>query len=118
MTGISAIGAYIPAYRLLRSTTMEQWGAGGGLGERSVANHDEDTTTLAVSAALDLIAARGRDGIDALFFASTTPTYREKMTAPLIAASIVGTLPVIPVHLSPASTFGRGSVGQAIPSLN
>ncbi len=87
MAGIVSIGAYIPQYRLPRSAFAEAWGAGGGPGERSVASHDEDTTTLAVNAVVDVLKAHGRSGIDALFFASTTPAYREKLSAAVIAAA-------------------------------
>jgi 3-hydroxy-3-methylglutaryl CoA synthase len=87
MAGIVSIGAYIPQYRLARTAFAEAWGAGGGPGERSVASHDEDTTTLAVNAVVDVLRAHGRSGIDALFFASTTPVYREKLSAALIATA-------------------------------
>ncbi|MCH8195058.1 MAG: hydroxymethylglutaryl-CoA synthase family protein, partial [Chloroflexi bacterium] len=87
MAGISSVGAYIPKYRLPRTAFSEAWGSGGGPGERSVASHDEDTMTMAVNAAVDVLKAHGRDGIDGLFFASTTATYREKLSATLIAAA-------------------------------
>ncbi|MBM4406039.1 MAG: 3-hydroxy-3-methylglutaryl CoA synthase [Chloroflexi bacterium] len=87
MSGITAIGAYIPWYRLPRQAFAQAWGSGGGAGERAVANHDEDTMTLAVNAVVDLLNASGREGIDAIYFASTTASYREKMSASLIAAA-------------------------------
>ena len=87
MAGIASVGAYIPMYRLPRSAFAQAWGSGGGAGERSVASHDEDTMTLAVNAAVDVLNAHGRNGVDALYFASTTPTYREKLSAALIAAA-------------------------------
>ncbi len=74
-------------YRLPRKAFADAWGTGGGPGERSVASHDEDTMTMAVNAAVDLLTASGRDGIDAVFFASTTATYREKLSAAFIAAA-------------------------------
>lgn len=87
MSGITSIGAYIPMYRLPRKAFADAWGTGGGAGERSVANHDEDTVTMAVAAAMDTLAAHGRNGIDGLFFASTTPPYREKGSATLVATA-------------------------------
>jgi 3-hydroxy-3-methylglutaryl CoA synthase len=51
-------------------------------GERAVANHDEDSLTLAVNAALGCAAAGTPDVI---LFASTTPPYREKQSAVTIA---------------------------------
>ena len=87
MSGITSIGAYIPQYRLPRKAFSEAWGSGGGLGERSVANHDEDTLTMAVNAAVDALGANGRDQIDAVHFASTTAPYREKQSATVVATA-------------------------------
>ena len=87
MPGISAIGAYVPKYRLARSLFAQAWGSGGGPGERAVASYDEDTLSLAVNAAVDAINAHGRDGIDAVYFASTTAPYREKSSAALVTAA-------------------------------
>ncbi|MSQ26132.1 MAG: hydroxymethylglutaryl-CoA synthase family protein [Dehalococcoidia bacterium] len=86
MSGISAIGAYIPMYRLPREAFKQAWGTGGA-GERSVASYDEDTTTMAVGAALDALNAGSREGVDAVFFGSTTPAYAEKQTASMIAVA-------------------------------
>ncbi len=87
MPGITSVGAYIPTYRLPRKAFADAWGTGGGPGERSVASYDEDTMTMAVNAAVDVLGAHGRDGIEALFFASTTPAYREKLSAAFVAAA-------------------------------
>ncbi|MCH7553061.1 MAG: 3-hydroxy-3-methylglutaryl CoA synthase [Chloroflexi bacterium] len=87
MPGIAAVGAYIPKYRMPRSVIAQAWGSGGGPGERSVASYDEDTMTMAVNAVVDLLKAHGRNGVDALYFASTTPSYREKLSAAVIAAA-------------------------------
>jgi 3-hydroxy-3-methylglutaryl CoA synthase len=56
-------------------------------GERSVANNDEDTITMAVEAVLDCLTGVDRDSIDGLYFASTTSPFREKQCATLIAAA-------------------------------
>ncbi len=87
MGGIKAIGAYVPRYRLSRHLLGETWGIGRGQGERAVAGHDEDTTTLAVEAALDTLPGATRADVDAVFFASTTATYREKMSAAVVATA-------------------------------
>ncbi len=87
MAGIVSYGAYIPLWRLDRDTIAAAWGTASTGGERSVANHDEDTITMATEAAIDCLAARERDRIDALYSASTTPPYREKESSTLIAAA-------------------------------
>jgi 3-hydroxy-3-methylglutaryl CoA synthase len=84
MAGIVAASAYIPRYRLPRELIAKEWGTPSAGGERAVANHDEDSLTLAVNAALGLPA----DGVapDAVLFATTTSPYVEKQGAATLAA--------------------------------
>ena len=84
MPGIGAAAAYIPRYRLPRELIAREWGGASAGGEKAVANHDEDSLTLALGAALGLAA----DGapVDAVFFATTSSPYREKQGAATIAA--------------------------------
>jgi 3-hydroxy-3-methylglutaryl CoA synthase len=84
MAGIVAAGAYVPRYRLPRELIAKEWGGSAGPGEKAVANHDEDSLTLAVSAALGLVRDAGP--IDGVFFATTTSPYTEKQGAATIAA--------------------------------
>ncbi|MEE8567785.1 MAG: hypothetical protein V3S81_04180, partial [Anaerolineales bacterium] len=86
MAGITSYGAYIPLLRLPHDTVGKAWGRRGGLGERSVANADEDSITMAVEAGLNCIEGFDREQIDGLLFASTTSPYKEKQGASLIAA--------------------------------
>jgi hydroxymethylglutaryl-CoA synthase len=51
MRGIVSIAGYVPYRRLQRSAVSQLFGSGGGKGTRSVASHDEDTTTMGVEAA-------------------------------------------------------------------
>lgn len=87
MAGITACGAYIPIYRLSRSEIARMW-EGYGEGERAVANFDEDSLTMGVAAAIDCLGGIDRDSVDGLYFASTTPPYREKQSASLLAAAL------------------------------
>ncbi|MCK5654261.1 MAG: 3-hydroxy-3-methylglutaryl CoA synthase, partial [Dehalococcoidia bacterium] len=86
MAGITSYGAYIPIYRLSRETINGVWG-GTGKGEKAVANADEDSLTMGVEAARDCIKGVEKDSIDALYFASTTPPYKEKQSASIMAAA-------------------------------
>jgi 3-hydroxy-3-methylglutaryl CoA synthase len=45
LIGISAIGIYLPAYRLSREVIPQQTGGPSLGGERAVANYDEDSFT-------------------------------------------------------------------------
>src|SRR6185503_13283746 len=86
MAGIIAAAGYVPRYRLPRALIAEEWGGSSAGGEKAVANHDEDSLTLAIAAALGLDGA-GADGMapDAVFFATTSSPYAEKQGAATIA---------------------------------
>lgn len=85
MIGIVSYGAYVPIYRLKRDEIGRAWSRGSGGGERSVANFDEDSATMAVEAVIDCLKGFERETVDGLYFASTTPPYKEKQTASLVA---------------------------------
>lgn len=87
MTGITSFGAYIPFYRLAHKEIARAWGGRAGEGERAVANVDEDSITMAVEAARDLLAGRDGREIDGLMFATTTSPYAEKQASALIATA-------------------------------
>jgi hydroxymethylglutaryl-CoA synthase len=87
MIGITSYGGYIPAFRLSRDLMAKAWGRGSTGGERSVANNDEDSATMAVEAVFDCLQGRERKDMDGLFFASTTAPYREKEVSSLLAAT-------------------------------
>ena len=83
--GIAGIGAHVPRYRLSAETLDAVWGQGGG-GSRAVANHDEDSLTMAAEAALAALGDGGGAGLDLVCLASTTPPYAEKSSAAVLAA--------------------------------
>ncbi len=87
-TGIVSYGAYIPIYRLKRDEIARAWSRGSMGGERAVANYDEDSVTMAVEAVIDCLKDSDRQVVDGLYFASTTPPYREKQSASLIASPL------------------------------
>jgi len=82
--GIGAAAAYIPRYRLPRELIAKEWGGVSAGGEKAVANHDEDSLTLALGAALGLTGEGA--SVDAVFFATTSSPYQEKQGAATIAA--------------------------------
>lgn len=87
MEGITSYGAYIPIYRLSRETLNQVWG-GRGKGEKAIANFDEDSLTMGVEAGMDCLKGTDKASIDALYFATTTPPYKEKQSASIIAAAL------------------------------
>ncbi len=83
MVGIAAFGGYVPRYRLGPETTG--WGSSQ---ERSIANFDEDSVTMAVAAGIDCLRGRDRQDVDGIIFATTTPPYAEKQCAAIIATAL------------------------------
>jgi 3-hydroxy-3-methylglutaryl CoA synthase/uncharacterized OB-fold protein len=63
-------------------------GSGGGKGTRSVASHDEDTTTLGVEAARFALRSCPGTSPDALWFATSAPAYLDKTNATAVAAAL------------------------------
>lgn len=87
MVGITAFGAYIPRFRLSRELIAKEWGRSGGVGEKAVANYDEDSVTMGLAAAVNCLVGVDRKTIDGLFFATSTPPYIEKQSATIIATA-------------------------------
>jgi 3-hydroxy-3-methylglutaryl CoA synthase len=57
-------------------------------GERAVGNFDEDSVTMAVAAALDCLNGIGREGVDAVYFASCTAPYLERLSSEIVATAL------------------------------
>ena len=87
MVGIVSYGSYVPFRRLKRAAIGQVLGTPGGKGERSVASFDEDSISMAVEATRDALRANAGDGVQALYFATTTPPYADKLNAAIIGAA-------------------------------
>src|SRR5260370_23187645 len=87
MVGIVAYGAYVPRLRLNRQAVYDanKWFAAGlrGLakGERSMANWDEDSITMAVEASRDCLTSPNAEGVRNIFFPSTTHTSKDRQNS-------------------------------------
>src|SRR3954454_15629919 len=95
VAGILAYGAYVPPGRLDRKAISATLGMPGGRGTRSVASHDEDSTTLAVEAARLALKrapsarpARRAGGaqVSSVLFSTATPTYLDRTNAAVLHA--------------------------------
>ena len=106
MVGIVSYGSYVPYRRLKRSAIAQMLGGTPGKGERSVASFDEDSVSMAVEAARDAMRATSTANIQALFFATTTPPYGEKLNA-----AIVGAAARLPVEIRAADVTGSTRAG-------
>ncbi|MFC1919333.1 hydroxymethylglutaryl-CoA synthase [Chloroflexota bacterium] len=87
-TGIVGFGAYIPKYRIRKEDIARAWGGGAaGVAEKSVADADEDTITMAVEAGqITFTNARIEpSAIGALYVASVSSPYIHNSMAAIIA---------------------------------
>jgi hydroxymethylglutaryl-CoA synthase len=87
---ISGYGGYVPKLRLPTSEVAKLW-KGGGSGPnkaKSVANIDEDTTTMSVEAARDAILMAGDCNIGAVFVGTESKPYAVKPTSTIVAQAL------------------------------
>src|ERR1019366_5432692 len=107
MIGIANYSVYVPRRRMRRETIAAAWGAPAMPGCKAAVNFDEDSLTMAQSAAWPLAQS---GGTEALSFASTTSPYWQRSAASLIAAAC--DLPAQPA----TADFG-GSLRSGTPAL-
>jgi len=88
MAGIVSYGAYVPFLKISRAEIAKAWDIPALPGDRSVANRDEDSLTMAVEAGLNALIGVDPKEIDLLYFATTTPPYLERQCAAIIAAAL------------------------------
>jgi 3-hydroxy-3-methylglutaryl CoA synthase len=94
LKGITGFGVYLPYYRLKRETIFEAMGwfnpgiAGLARGEKTVANYDEDSITMAVAAGIDCLEDLDREKIGALYLASTTLPNKERGNASIASGAL------------------------------
>lgn len=89
MVGIKSYGVHIPFYRLKRAEISNSWQSSSSpRGERTVANFDEDSLTMAVAAGIDCLKHLDRKKVDGVFCTSTTYPYREKLTSAVVSAAL------------------------------
>ncbi len=118
MAGIVSYGAYIPYTRLSRADISAAWGGFKMPGEKAVANYDEDSLTMAVAAVRDCLRGVSTDGIEGLYFASTTPPYKEKQTAATIATVLGVNKGALTMDFSGSLRAGTNALRAAMDAVN
>ena len=94
MVGITSYGGYIPRLRLNRGAVYgaNAWMAPGLIGsaggEKSMANWDEDSLTMAVEAARDCIAGFDKAQIDATYLSSLNLPFQDRQNGGILAAAL------------------------------
>jgi len=86
--GIHGWGFAIPRRRLSNQAVQEAWNRPGFPGSRAVTGPDEDSLTLGMQAALQVIADTDESKIEGLIFASTTSVFAEKSCAVLLGTAL------------------------------
>jgi 3-hydroxy-3-methylglutaryl CoA synthase len=124
MVGIAAWGAYAPRLRLSRKAVTEAnaWVApnlrGKAKGERAMANWDEDALTMAVEAARDALGpGDDRSAIDALYFASTTAPFADRLNAGVVSAALTLEKSIISADVTGSQRCGLSALGQALAAV-
>lgn len=107
MTGILDISQYTPRGLMQLSQISSLLGTSGGKGSRSVANFDEDTTTMAVEA-IRLLDSEVVIGASSLWMATTSPAYMLKSNATAVhaATQMRSEVPSFDVGVSLRAAFG------------
>ncbi|MFT3854618.1 MAG: OB-fold domain-containing protein [Ilumatobacteraceae bacterium] len=82
MRGLLSYGSHVPVGRLSRSLV------GGKPGSRSIAWHDENTTSMGVEAARAALRAAPRAVVGSLLFSTANPAYLDKTNAVAIHAAL------------------------------
>lgn len=112
LPGIIAHGAYVPRYRLGPDT--EGWPAPF---QRSVANFDEDSITMAVAAGQDCLRNLDRQRIDGLLFASSTSPYAEKQGAAIVATALDLRRDIFTADIGDVLRSGTAALKTALDSV-
>jgi 3-hydroxy-3-methylglutaryl CoA synthase len=86
-------------------------------GQRSIANFDEDSVTLAVAAAIDCLKDHEREDIDGLLFATTTPPYAEKQCASIIATALDLRRDIFTADITDVLRAGTTALKSALDSV-
>jgi len=110
--GITSYGAYVPLHRLGPGTNS--WTPRA---ERSVANFDEDSITMAVAAAINCLHGFRRQDTGALYFASTTAPYKEKSNATTVSVAADLSPQTIATDFSNSLRAGTSALQAAINSI-
>jgi 3-hydroxy-3-methylglutaryl CoA synthase len=122
--GLSAWGAYAPRLRLQRKavTVANAWIApnlaGKAKGERAMANWDEDSLTMAVEAARDALGpGDDRSHVDAVYFASTTAPFADRLNAGIVSAALALERSASSADITGSQRAGLTALAQALSAV-
>lgn len=124
MVGIRSWGAYVPRLRLQRSAvaSANAWVAPGlaakARGERSMCNWDEDALTMAVEAARDALGPdEDRSHVDALYLASTTFPFADRLNAGIASAALTLEKTIVAADIGGSQRCGLTALAQGLAAV-
>jgi len=116
VVGITNFGAYIPKYRISSALISEIWES-RFKGERSVANYDEDSITMAVAAAENALGLNYEKKINGLFSASLSMPYKDKQNAVIVAEALDLDREIMTAEFTGSVRVGTTALRAAIDSV-
>jgi len=117
MVGITSYGAYVPFFRLARADISKAWQGMPGMGEKAVANLDEDSITMAVAASLDCLSGTDPKKVDGLYLATTTCPFRERNGAGIVASALDFRSDVRVADFTDSLRAGATALGAALDAI-
>ena len=82
------MGHVYPIIDYPHSVMGNTWGISGGHGEKTVANFDEDNTTIIVAAGLDCLNGINPETVDGLFLATTNSPDKERQNSTIVSTAL------------------------------
>ncbi|MGE0097180.1 MAG: hydroxymethylglutaryl-CoA synthase family protein [Hydrogenophaga sp.] len=120
MIGITGFGGYLPRLRLSRQAVAQAnaWYApsfAGRKGTRTMANWDEDSITMAVAAARDCLGVgEDRQHVRAVFLASDTLPFAERLNAGVVAGALTLAEDIEAIDMGGSQRAALSAVAQAV----
>ena len=121
--GILAIGGYLPKARLQRTDIAKAnaWfnPALKGLanGERTMANWDEDSVTMAVEAGRDCLTGIDRSTVSGIYMASTSFPFQDRQNAGIVADALNLSTQIQTLDISSSQRAGSSALLTALQSV-
>jgi 3-hydroxy-3-methylglutaryl CoA synthase len=121
MIGVTAYGAYAPRSRLQRAAAAKanSWLAPNLMskakGERAMASWDEDALTMGIEAARDALGPDDdRSRIRALYFATTTAPFSDRLNAGIVHAALTLEAEAAAVDVTGVQRAGLSALSSAV----
>jgi len=123
MIGIVSYGGYIPRLRLNRMSIYQHIGwlapaiVIAAQGERSMCNWDEDSLTMAVAASRDCLVGMDKKKVDALYLASTTLPFADRLNAGIVATALNLRADILTADFASTQKAGTSAIVTALEAV-